>query len=293
MRLDVTRQSCHASDMLRVLVLLVSLAPLWVVGCLDGGTKPRFNSDTNPNANSAPISLRTNFKIDENVRTRRTLFVNELLDGGRKIISTQEEAFINKVKRVDRFGTPTQILRAYERYVVRVKQAGGEEKETRSALEGCEFELTQLSDSVGVRLTSGEAKPTDYQKLIINGFDAALLPVNEVRLGDRWEIDANEIPSLVGLLRSAGLSVERNDLSAEFYDLRGDDAHIAINWKVTGTIKLTSPIVFRLKGELIVDTANKIVKEVTLEGGKTNSRGQALQQMKIHVLREKVESWYK
>ncbi|MCK6439174.1 MAG: hypothetical protein L6Q71_03115 [Planctomycetes bacterium] len=248
---------------------------------------------TRPSPVGEPVMLNVAAKAGDRVRTRRELSVTEIDMTGQKLLVKLDESFATEVLDVDAAGNPMRVSRAYERSFRSLQHAGGEEKNEHGALEGCSFELTQLADGVTIKLLSGTAKPEDYGDLLIQGFDTVIVPRGPARKGDAWEIDINGNPYFRGLLKLAGLEAERNVLRAELFDVSGDIARISLRWRVSGTLESGVPMVFELAGELRVDSAQRLVTEVTLSGGKTDSSGRPLQQIAMKLNREHVSGWYR
>ena len=177
--------------------------------------------------------------------------------------------------------------------LVMVACGGDDEAEEHSAREGCQFELVQLADGVSIRPLEGDAEPEDYRNLLIVGFDDGLVPRSTLFKGQSWEIDLNENPYFRSLLELVGLSAPRNILRAQLFDMNKNIARISLRWKTAGTLENGQPIVFELNGELHVDIEARLVSQVSLAGGKTDSDGNPLQQISIQIKREQVSGWYR
>jgi len=255
---------------------------------LDSPPPVRGNTQASGTVSLSPVS-----RVGERVRTRKTQTVQETIRGV-SVTSRWEETYSQETLLVDGLGMPLHVRRTYERQVMTVTPAGGQTAESPGPLEGCEIELVQRDSGVTVKVVSGKPPQGALQGLLISGLDVALLPVQGVNVGQRWDIDVNARPALAGFLSAMGISADKNELSARLIDLKGAIARVPVDWRVSGKLKDSSvPVSLAVAGELVVDTSTGLTREVRLLGGTRDSGGVTLRQLSFELTREPVAAWYK
>lgn len=261
------------------------------------GTTGSGSNAATPRAAAAPegttVALMPVSRAGDRTRTRKTVITQETVKGV-TINTRMEEVYTQETLLADDIGIPLHVRRRYERQRAQAASPDGRNAEEAGKLEGAEIELIQRDGGVTPRCISGNVPNGAMAGLLISGLDVALLPIQAVRVGERWTIDVNQRPALEGFLSGMGIKADRNELSARLIELRGDVARVPLDWKVTGKIDASGvPVALSLAGELVIDVKAGLVTAVRLAGGTRDSGGTVLKQLSFELTREPVTGWYK
>lgn len=274
------------------LVVLTACPPS---GPRPNGVGPAGNTPSATNANPrngirATFSLRPKCNVGEHIRTTRVLTGIDDSNPDATISYATREVYTQHILAV-RDGLPSKVERTYESSRNSVGTPANMETEA-SPLDGEVLEMTQHAGGLSIRVIGGEVPEPVLQKLLLVGFDVALLPVREVGLGDVWEIDVAKNPELDAMLQAFGLSGKSNVLTAQLALVDDGVASITIDWKVTGDIGDAKALVFRLHGEMLYELESGLIREVSLNGGKRNANGETRNQIAMSIKRKITKGWY-
>ena len=266
---------------------LAALALLTLTACSNTrpgtGAPPANGTRCNPPP-SELVLLRPVYRPGMRFRTVRTLRVTEKTE--LDPISTESvEITLTQVLRVDESGRMLAVRKTWESSVTRFRRGFGETREARGSLDGCALELTQLVGGVEARVVAGDVD-LGARKFVLEGFDAALLPVQEVKPGARWTIEKRRLSGLNRILQTMQFEVEKNRLLCKFIDLRDGIATIVLDWRLSGEIHKRAAVL-HFTGEIKFDTAAKLVTRLSLQGGRDNQS----RQIRIEVSRRPVKGW--
>jgi hypothetical protein len=257
-----------------------------------GNAGGRFQQSAAPHEASDADSISIRSSPGERLRTRRRMTVTEVTTDGQKVNASVDEQYVQRVVRADEAGSPLLVTRFYERFETRVERPGAEPVIDTGLLEGSDVEMTQRSDGVTARVLSGKANPASLTGLLITGFDALLLPPRAVKPGETWEVSSDAMKAFSGVVRALGMETEKSALTCRYVGKTGDVAAIGLDWTITGTMKKSALMVFRISGELRVDCRAGYIASLELAGGKTQESGRVQPQVAIKVERTPVDSWY-
>jgi len=266
-----------------------------------GGTQPtpKENTEDKPKVDSPPealkgdpIWLKPRAVVGRSVRTTRTLYSTEVTPDGRKLTQSSKETYVQKTNLADALGQATSVTRFYEQSQVRVESPGHEPVVEVNAREGATVEIKQSESRVLTEVLAGSPSSDELQRMLITGFDVGLLPLQAVRLGQRWTIDIKRNPGLNDISRAFGVNASKNELSAMLYSHEAGISKISIEWEVQGTIGEGTPLVIQLVGNMELDHTSGLITKLELGGGKTDSEGKVIPQIAIEIVREELKAWY-
>jgi hypothetical protein len=275
---------------------------------LAGCTNPRANRDPGPDPErnapagnepapdrpGAPRSeppralLETAYSEGQRFRTTRTFEARETTKDD-VLLTDALEVTLTEVLETDERGRLLRVRRSFERSENRFGSELRPREVVRGSLEGVTLELARVSGAQGprveARVVAGEASLG--QKFVLEGFDAALLPVGETARGARWVVTSEELEGLKNFIRATGFVIEKSTLACVLSELGEAQARIVVDWSLTGSFD-QRPAVMDFRGALVFDRALKLVREFTLEGGR---QGLEKPQIRMTVRRAVVEGY--
>lgn len=283
------------------LVLVVSLAGL-VAACgnpriNDAGpavNAPGNQPDNRPAGNqpagpvAAPaISLQPVYAADTRFRTTRTLRVEELT-ATERYLTESTEVTLTRVLSVDERGRLLAVRRDYELSNTRLTKGFGQGEAAPGILQGAILELRRRQGAVQVEVLAGDSALA-RQNFLMDGFELALLPLDDVRQGDRWVLDAGALAALNKFIEAVGYKIEKNKLTCVLARVTDDIAEISLDWQITGEFS-GKPAVLGFEGSLVFDRRQKLVRELAITGGRPTGDG-VRQQIEIGLKRRLTKGW--
>ncbi len=274
----------------------------WLAACLlftvgAGCSNPR----TNPGGNQAPptatqnggetreetVRLATPHEAGQRYRTTRTLRVQEKTASDELVINS-EEVTLTRVLSVDASGRQLAVQRSWEASTTTVVANGGQPQRQSGELEGCTLELTQRSASVDARVLVGDLNPGG-RKFLIEGFDAALLPIEPVTRGQSWALEGPQLAGLNALIEAMGFKLQRNSLTCAVTHLDDREVRISLDWRVTAD-HAGRPAVLRFTGTLVYSRPLRMVTRVDLDGGRLGADAIS-SDVELRVRRAPLQGW--
>lgn len=280
----------------------VSIVPLLLVQCslfiAASCGNPRANPDP-PRAGNQPANnaletpqpaeravLQPVYAAGMRFRTTRALRVEEITETER-YLTEGSEITLTRVLSVDERGRLMSIQRTYEQSLTRLTRGFGSPEEGAGELHGSTLELKRRQGGASAEVIAGEAA-ISRQAFVIDGFETALLPLDAVRQGDRWQLDADALAGLNKFIEAMGYTIERNTLKCVLANLTADSADVALDWQISGDLKGRTAVL-ALTGSLVFDRRQKLVRELRITGGR---KGEGTsQQIEITVRRRVTEGW--
>lgn len=262
--------------------LYVALAAaLLCAACTNPRKDPPPQPDSRPvdqPAARAKLALRA--RQGQVVRIERTLKVREQTQNDVLVLEALETS-LNEATLVDELGRALVVKRQYEQSLTRLGSEGGRIDETKNPLHGITLELRRDAGGLATATVIDGEPPAGVdvtkQKFLIDGFDAALLPVGEVKEGDRWQVSADELAREGGLNSLlTGFKVEKNELTVRVSELTAKRATLELDWRLTGSFDKT-PAVMAFSGSLEFDRERALIARFTLSGGRQAEKGFARQ----------------
>jgi hypothetical protein len=275
---------CHVPAGFACCVLTLVLA-----ACANPTTQPRTNSpEPQPQGpvQRPEIELRPSYQPGQRFRTTRILRVEELTESER-YYTEAEEVTLTEVQRVDDAGRLLAVRRAWETSATRLAKGYGRGELARGDLEGCTLELTQKATGVQARVVSGNPNVAGAS-FIIEGFDAAVLPLDPVREGDIWELEGTRLMGLSRFIEAMEFKIEKNKLVCRLIEVSPGVATISLDWRISGELRNVAAVL-EFKGELLFDRKAGLIAQFKLSGGR-EGRG-AKQQIDIEITRRNVRGW--
>jgi hypothetical protein len=225
--------------------------------------------------------------VGSRFRTTRTLRVAERTEQDELVIAS-EEVTLTTVLRVDESGRMLAVRRSWESSSTSLSRNGRPAEQARGDLNGCTLELTQRASGAEARVIVGEVD-LGRQQLLIEGFDTALLPVGAIKRSQVWEIEGAQVSELNRLIEAMGFKVERNRLICAAASITENAVEISLDWRVTAEYN-KRPAVLRFAGALVYDRKARLVRHVTLSGGRLGDDGPS-NEVEIRVKRQPVDGW--
>lgn len=291
----------NAPGILRVLARIAK-GPLFLVHCslviVASCGNPRANPDPPPAnnvpANNAPdkpraavkVALQPLYTANSRFRTTRTLRVEELTEAER-YLTESSEITLTRVLSVDERGRLLSVQRSYEQSITRLTRGFGRPEEATGDLHGSTLELRRRQGGVSAEVIAGDAS-IGRQAFVIDGFEMALLPIDPVAEGDRWQLDAGALAGLNKFIEAMGYTIEKNRLLCALARVTADTAEVSLDWQVSGDLKGRTAVL-ALTGTLTFDRKLKLVRELVITGGRSGA-GQS-QQIEISIKRRLTDGW--
>ncbi len=248
--------------------------------------RPANNQPTGP-VPSPAISLQPVYAADARFRTTRTLRVEELT-ATERYLTESTEVTLTRVLGIDERGRLLALRRDYELSNTRLTKGFGDGEAAAGILQGAILELRRRQGVVQVKVLAGDSSLA-RQNFLMDGFELALLPMDEVRQGDRWVLDAGALASLNKFIEAVGYKIEKNKLTCVLAAVTADSAEISLDWQITGEFS-GKPAVLGFEGTVVFDRKQKLVRQVSITGGRPTGEG-ARQQIEIGLKRRLTQGW--
>jgi hypothetical protein len=248
---------------------------------------PPASADRGGQAEAESVRLIAPHKVGQRYRTTRTLRVEEKTETDNLVI-TSEEVTLTQVLRVDESGRPLGVKRSWEAGSTTVVANGGTPDRKQGELDGCTLELTQRASGVDVRVLVGEVD-VGRQQFVIEGFDAALLPIDPVKRAQTWKLEGTRLSGLNALIEAMGFKLQRNALTCAVSAITADTVEVSLDWRITAE-QAGRPAVLRFTGSFVYDRTERLVTRVALKGGRLADSGVS-NAVEINIRRTPVEGW--
>ncbi len=248
---------------------------------------PPANAERGGQGEVESVRLITPHKVGQRYRTTRTLRVEEKTESDHLVI-TSEEVTLTQVLRVDETGRPLAVKRGWEAGSTTVVANGGTPDRKQGELDGCTLELTQQASGVDVRVLVGEVD-VGRQQFVIEGFDAALLPLDPVKRAQTWKLEGTRLSGLNALIEAMGFKLQRNALTCAVSAITADTVEVGLDWRITAE-QAGRPAVLRFTGSFTYNRNERLVTNVTLKGGRLADSGVS-NAVEINIRRTPVEGW--
>jgi len=276
----------------RSLFWILALAAFTLAACGNPRANPEPQPTNNQPANNVPrvprpaekVTLQPSFAANARFRTTRTLRVEEITETER-YLTESSEITLTRVLSVDERGRMLAIQCTFEQSLTRLTRGFGSPEEAQGDLHGSTLELRRRQGGVSAEVVAGDAS-VGRQAFVIDGFEVALLPIDPVAEGDRWQLDAGALAGLNKFIEAMGYSIEKNRVLCALGKVTPESAEVAIDWQISGDLKGRTAVL-ALTGTLTFDRKQKLVREVVITGGRTGSG----QQIEIRIKRRLTEGW--
>lgn len=241
-----------------------------------------------PVAPKLTAKLAPRCKQGQIFRVDRTLKVREQTANDIVVLEGLESS-LSEVVSADEQGRALVLKRKIEKSLTRLGSEGGRIDETKNPLHGCTLELRRDAQGTASATVIEGSADIGKQKFLIDGFDAALLPLGEIREGDRWSVPADELDKPGGLnamIAAQGFKIEKNELQVRVSELTEKRATLELDWQIIGSFG-QAPAVMAFSGSLDFDREKELISRLSLDGGRTGPGGKFTRQITISVTRKR------
>lgn len=240
---------------------------------------------------SGGVLLPARDVIGRRIRTRRTMRVDEVVDGV-MIHAEVRQTYVQEAQDLDEGGQATTAVRSYEHASSASWRAGEAPAYEVTPLEGARLRLMQRAGALAVEKLSGDPPAAYTDMLQIASFDRAFLPAGRVEVGSSWIVDGPALRELESVLGALNVQPQRTTIRVRCFDIQPTDVRLAIEWSSTVLIRGGAPEVFQLSGLLKYDSSLQLVSSLELTGGRKDVSGGTAQEMSMSITREVPSGWF-
>ena len=248
------------------------------------------NSTATPgdNPKAAPERIEISFEPaparGDRIRTTRTLSTRERVEG-QMLRAVNRTIGVDRVLEVDQSGRLLAVRRNYESATITVREGAKPAKTQRLPNDGAELELRLGPGGIRARVLVGDEglARTDWQ---LEGFDRALLPIDAVAVGDRWEPNPGSMSEMARVFEKGDFKVEKQSITCRLIAADEALAEVSVDWRISGTTA-SGTAVIAFAGRLEFDRQQRLVTNVSLSGGRAGD-GDAIT---IELHRRPLKGW--